>query len=65
MSTASNDSAGAMDNFDNPPLAPEEHAWVEECVGRKLTTREAQDALREAKLVGSWAWEHRKREARP
>jgi hypothetical protein len=38
----------------SPTLAPEEHAWVEDLVGRTLTSEEAQGLLHEAKLLASW-----------
>lgn len=50
-------------SHDLPTLALEEHAWIEERVGRRMTNEEAQLALREAKLTGAfnvWA-EERKR----
>lgn len=45
-----------------PLLDAEEHAWIEERVGRRMTNEEAQLALRDAKLAASWEWEHAKRE---
>lgn len=41
-------------SHDLPALAPEEHAWIEEHVGRTLTNEQAQLALREAKLTGAF-----------
>lgn len=41
-------------SHDLPPLAPEEHHWIEERVGRKLSNTEAQLALRDAKLTGAF-----------
>jgi hypothetical protein len=37
-----------------PLLAPEEHAWIEEITGKKLSNEEAQMLIREATLNASW-----------
>jgi hypothetical protein len=39
---------------ESPALHPDEHAWIEQLVGRALTNEEAQALLREAKLTASW-----------
>lgn len=39
---------------DFPELHPDEHAWIEQHVGKKLTSREAQICLRDARTFASF-----------
>jgi hypothetical protein len=48
----------------SPKLAPEEHAWIEQLVGRTLSNEEAQMLLHEAILAASWNYIQAKRDGK-
>jgi hypothetical protein len=53
-----------LENY--PPLNPEEHRWIEEKLGRKLTNAQAQEALRDATLLAAFGmWSAGKRQMEP
>jgi uncharacterized protein YneF (UPF0154 family) len=50
-----------LENY--PPLHADEHRWIEEKLGRKLTNAQAQEALRDATLLAAFGmWSAGKRQ---
>ena len=56
--------ASTLEDF--PPLHPDEHKWLEEKLGRKLTTKDAQLALKDARLLAAFGmWSAGRRQIEP